>query len=143
MPMCATTMSIGSRPRRYLRRAWRQRHRHAIRHLHLSRFDDRTSRAAFGIALDCWREVAEHASGGGLTYLFWEPMSVGREFGTPSRAARLQGAIDAAGMAIPLEMMVDIDHGDVTSSNPADIDPYAWAEAFPRKSPIIHIKQAR
>jgi D-erythrulose 1-phosphate 3-epimerase len=39
-------------------------------------------------------------------------------------------------------MMVDIDHGDVSSPNPADTDPYAWAETFPRQSNIIHIKQS-
>lgn len=107
-------------------------------------YDDPSRRARlFDIALDCWTEVAEHARAAGLSYLFWEPMSVGREFGhTIENCRQLQGAIDAAGMAIPLEMMVDIDHGDVTSSNPADIDPYAWAEAFPLKSPIIHIKQS-
>jgi D-erythrulose 1-phosphate 3-epimerase len=33
------------------------------------------------IAIDCWAEVAEHAKAVGLTYVFWEPMSVGREFG--------------------------------------------------------------
>ena len=45
-------------------------------------FDEPARRARlFDIALDCWREVAEHARAAGLTYLFWEPMSVGREFG--------------------------------------------------------------
>jgi hypothetical protein len=39
-------------------------------------------------------------------------------------------------------MMADIDHGDVTSADPRDYDPYAWAEAVPRYSPIIHIKQS-
>jgi len=107
-------------------------------------FDDLGRRERlFDIALDCWREVAEHARAAGLIYLFWEPMSFFFKFAhTTENCRMLQGAIDAAGMAIPLEMMVDIDHGDVTSSNPADIDPYAWAEAFPRKSPIIHIKQS-
>jgi hypothetical protein len=38
--------------------------------------------------------------------------------------------------------MVDIDHGDVTSPEPADVDPYAWAERFAARSPIIHIKQS-
>ncbi|TIU30161.1 MAG: erythrose 4-phosphate dehydrogenase, partial [Mesorhizobium sp.] len=43
-------------------------------------FDDPQRRAALlDIALECWREVAEHARAAGLTYLFWEPMSVGRE----------------------------------------------------------------
>jgi hypothetical protein len=95
------------------------------------------------IALACWAEVTEHARAAGLTYVFWEPMSVGREFGHTIEACRtLQARIDAAGLALPLEMMVDIDHGDVTSPDPADVDPYAWAAAFPKRSPIIHIKQS-
>jgi hypothetical protein len=39
-------------------------------------------------------------------------------------------------------MMADVDHGDVMSANPSDYDPYAWARAVPRHSPIIHIKQS-
>lgn len=107
-------------------------------------YDDETRRQALlAIAIDCWGEVAEHARAAGLRYLFWEPMSVGREFGhTIAACSELQARIDAAALALPLEMMVDIDHGDVTSPNPADIDPYAWAEAFPTRSPIIHIKQS-
>ncbi len=95
------------------------------------------------IALDCWGEVAEHGKAAGLTWLLWEPMSVGREYGHTIEATRsLQARIDAAGFAIPLKMMVDIDHGDVSSPDPADTDPYAWAETFPTQSPIIHIKQS-
>lgn len=95
------------------------------------------------IAIDCWAEVAEHAKGAGLTNLFWEPMSVGREFGhTIAECRALDGRLAQSGLPIPMKMMVDIDHGDVTSSNPDDIDPYAWAEAFPKESPIIHIKQS-
>lgn len=95
------------------------------------------------IAVDCWREVAEHAQEAGLTYLFWEPMSVGREFGhTIAECRALDTRLAESEFAIPMKMMVDIDHGDVTSPNPADIDPYAWAEAFPKESPIIHIKQS-
>jgi D-erythrulose 1-phosphate 3-epimerase len=95
------------------------------------------------IALDCWREVAEHAKVRGLSYLFWEPMSVGRELGhTIKDCQALQNWIDAAGLAIPLKPMVDIDHGDVTSADPADVDPYAWAKDFATQSPIIHIKQS-
>ncbi|PZV35651.1 sugar phosphate isomerase/epimerase family protein [Mesorhizobium kowhaii] len=107
-------------------------------------YDDPQRRAVLlDIALECWREVAEHAKAAGLTYLFWEPMSVGREFGhTIESCVTLQGAIDAAKLLIPMKMMVDIDHGDVTSPNPADTDPYAWAKAFPLQSPIIHIKQS-
>jgi D-erythrulose 1-phosphate 3-epimerase len=95
------------------------------------------------IAIDCWSEVAEHAKRAGLSYVFWEPMSVGREFGESiSNCMALQQRLTAANMAIPMWMMADIDHGDVTSTNADDFDPYAWARAVPKVSPIIHIKQS-
>ncbi|WP_420963281.1 sugar phosphate isomerase/epimerase family protein [Brucella sp. IR073] len=95
------------------------------------------------IAIDCWAEVAEHARAAGLSYVFWEPMSIGREFGETIEASMaLQDRISASKMAIPMWMMADIDHGDVTSDNPDDYDPYAWARAVPPVSPIIHIKQS-
>ncbi|WP_109476851.1 TIM barrel protein [Paraburkholderia sp. C35] len=107
-------------------------------------FDDLQRREALiRIAIDCWAEVAEHAKHAGLKYVFWEPMSIGREFGeTISACMALQERLSAARMAIPMWMMADIDHGDVTSPNPDDFDPYAWARAVPRVSPIIHIKQS-
>ncbi len=99
--------------------------------------------AIMEIALSCWREVAEHALHLGLKYLFWEPMSVARELGHTLHATQeLQDWINAANLPIPLVPMVDIDHGDITSSNPRDIDPYAWAKDFATQSPIIHIKQS-
>ena len=94
-------------------------------------------------ALDCWRDVANHAKARGLSYLFWEPMSVGRELGHSIKDCQaLQNWIDAGELVIPLKPMIDIDHGDVTSSNPADCDPYSWAKDFATQSPIIHIKQS-
>ena len=105
--------------------------------------DPRRREELMNVALACWRDVAEHARSRGLTWLFWEPMSVGRELGhTLGDTQRLQDWIDAAGLPIPLRPMVDIDHGDVTSPNPADVDPYAWAREFATQSPIIHIKQS-
>ena len=107
-------------------------------------FDDPARREALTqIAIDCWAEVAEHAKAAGLQYLFWEPMSIGREFGdTIAGSLALQDRLTAAQMAVPMWMMADIDHGDVTSPNPDDHDPFAWACAVPRVSPIIHIKQS-
>jgi D-erythrulose 1-phosphate 3-epimerase len=107
-------------------------------------FDDPARREELiNIAIDCWAEVADHAKGAGLSFLFWEPMSVGREFGeTIAGCLHLQDRLTSADMAIPMWMMADIDHGDVTSSNPDDFDPYAWARAVPKVSPIIHIKQS-
>ncbi len=93
--------------------------------------------------IECWREVAEHAKAAGLKFIFWEPMSVGREFGhTIAECRSFDKRLEQAGLAIPFRMIVDIDHGDVTSTNPADTDPYAWAAAFPVESPIIHVKQS-
>ncbi|KAJ9433097.1 D-erythrulose 1-phosphate dehydrogenase [Candidatus Pantoea symbiotica] len=107
-------------------------------------FNDVARREALiDIAIDCWADVAEHAKAAGLKYLFWEPMSVGREFGeTIPACLALQQRLSEASMALPMWMMADIDHGDVTSADPRDYDPYAWAEAVPRYSPIIHIKQS-
>lgn len=107
-------------------------------------YDDPARREALiQTAIDCWAEVAEHGRAAGLDYVFWEPMSVGREFGhTIADTLALQERLSAAQMAIPMWMMADIDHGDVTSPNPDDYDPYAWARAVPRLSPIIHIKQS-
>ena len=105
--------------------------------------DAQRYKTSMDIALACWREVAEHAGKRGLKYLFWEPMSVLRELGhTLAATQELQDWINAAQLPIPLVPMVDIDHGDVTSSNPRDIDPYAWARDFATQSPIIHIKQS-
>ena len=102
-----------------------------------------TNKLLLKIAIDHWAEVAEHAKAAGLDYVFWEPMSVGREFGeTIAECLKLQDRLTAANMAVPMWMMADIDHGDVTSPNPDDTDPYAWARAVPKVSPIIHIKQS-
>ena len=107
-------------------------------------FDDPAKREELiKIAIDCWAEVAEHGRAAGLSYVFWEPMSIGREFGeTIAACLSLQERLTAANMAIPMWMMADIDHGDVTSANPDDFDPFAWARAVPPVSPIIHIKQS-
>jgi D-erythrulose 1-phosphate 3-epimerase len=94
-------------------------------------------------AIDCWAEVAEHGKKAGLKFVFWEPMSIGREFGeTITASLDLQERLVKANMAVPMWMMADIDHGDITSANADDYDPYAWARAVPRHSPIIHIKQS-
>lgn len=107
-------------------------------------FDDAARRETLiQVAIDAWAEVAAHGKSVGLKYVFWEPMSIGREFGdTIASATALQDRITRADMAIPMWMMADIDHGDVTSADPDDYDPYAWARAVPAVSPIIHIKQS-
>jgi sugar phosphate isomerase/epimerase len=94
-------------------------------------------------AIDGWREIARHAQARGLSYLMWEPMSVRRELGETIPACRaMQDRLNASDMPIPFRINVDIDHGDVTSPDPDDTDPYAWARAFAADSPVVHIKQS-
>jgi D-erythrulose 1-phosphate 3-epimerase len=105
--------------------------------------DAQRYRSSMDIALDCWQELADHAKARGLKYLFWEPMSVSREIGhTIAATHEIQHWIDRANLALPLVPMIDIDHGDVSSADPRDVDPYAWVESFAKRSPIIHIKQS-
>lgn len=99
--------------------------------------------AAIDRAIDLWGEVGHHAKPAGLEFLFWEPMSVARELGhTIEAALALQRRIDAAGLPLPMRMMADIDHGDTSSADPDDTDPYAWARATAAHSPIVHVKQS-
>lgn len=107
-------------------------------------YDDESRRVLrLAQALDCWRAVADHAAARGLKFLFWEPMSVGREIGhTIENAIDMQDKIEAEDLALPLWPMIDIDHGDVSSPDQSSTNPYAWATAFAKRSPIIHIKQS-
>ncbi|MCB9942254.1 MAG: TIM barrel protein [Geminicoccaceae bacterium] len=93
-------------------------------------------------ARDCWRKIAEHAKSRGLEYLMWEPMSVRRELGHTIEVCRRQHRWLNEDMPLPIHLNSDIDHGDVSSPDPDDTDPYAWAEAFAADSPVIHIKQS-
>ena len=92
------------------------------------------------IALDCWREVAEHAKARGISYLFWEPMSVGRELGhTIKYCQELQNWINAASFP-SLEAMVDIDRRRDLAQ--AEYRPLCLGKKFCNQSTIIHIKQS-
>ena len=98
--------------------------------------------ARFTAALDGWRDVGRHAREAGLAYLLWEPMSVSREFGETIAACRDLQEVLNADMPLRFRMNLDVDHGDVTSPDPADRDPYAWLTALGRDAPVVHIKQS-
>ena len=71
----------------------------------------------------------------------WEPMSISREYGeTLDEAKKIQSML--SGTEIPVKMCLDVDHGDVTSANPSDTDPYQWIERFANESGAIHLKQS-
>jgi D-erythrulose 1-phosphate 3-epimerase len=91
--------------------------------------------------IEGWREVAKYASEKGLKYLLWEPMSISRELGeTLVAAQKLHKSLNSE-IAIPMKMCLDVDHGDLSSQNPDDTDPYAWLNTFCHESPLIHLKQ--
>jgi sugar phosphate isomerase/epimerase len=92
--------------------------------------------------IEGWHIVGAHAKALGLKYLSWEPMSISREQGeTLGEVRRLQKDVND-GAPISFRICLDVDHGDLASTDPADTDPYAWLGAFAKDAPQIHLKQS-
>ena len=89
-----------------------------------------------------WRELSHYAAEIGMKYLIFEPMSIPREIAETIPATREILARCAEGFAVPMLLCLDVDHGDLESADPRDIDPHAWIRAFAKVSPCIHIKQS-
>ena len=89
-----------------------------------------------------WRELARHGAEIGLDFLIFEPMSIPRELA--HTVDETQALLDrfADHMPIPMLLNLDVDHGDVSSPDPRDTDPYEWLETFGAVSPVVHIKQS-
>lgn len=101
------------------------------------RFEERLKE---GIKL--WQELTKVASDCGLKFLMFEPMSIPREMGeTIAKAKMLYEAVNE-NAKVPFLFCLDVDHGDVLSEDPRDIDPYAWLEEFGGVTPVVHIKQS-
>ena len=93
-------------------------------------------------AIENWHEIAFYAKKIGIKTILWEPMSVGREFGeTIQKCSSLQEELNFES-PLPFKLCLDVDHGDLSSSNPDDINPYKWIEKFCLDSPVIHLKQS-
>ena len=92
--------------------------------------------------IDGWHEVANYAKNRGLDYISWEPMSISREQGeTISEARKLHTDVNF-GSPLPFKMCLDVDHGDLSSLDPRNTDPYEWLDEFASESPLIHLKQS-
>ena len=92
--------------------------------------------------IENWHKIAEYAKKIGIETILWEPMSVGREYGeTIEKCKELQKEINYKS-PLPFKICLDVDHGDVSSSNPDDTNPYKWLETFCTESPVIHLKQS-
>ena len=105
--------------------------------------DPRLHEEAVARNIEGWHEIADYAKSAGLKYLLWEPMSIIREYGHTLPAARKLHARVNDGIALPMNMCLDVDHGDPTSPDKNDTDPYVWLKEFGRESPCVHIKQSR
>ena len=91
--------------------------------------------------VSAWKEIAIYAKQKGMKYLSWEPMSVAREYGeTIAETKKIQRMFEDC--ALPMKLCLDVDHGDVSSTNPDDTDPYSWLREFATESPLIHLKQS-
>ena len=95
--------------------------------LSYSDYDDPEIREARTDAiLEGWCRIWEAVEPLGLRFLFWEQMSIGREFGhTIASTQKLMDKIRTRG--IPLRLLYDVDHGDVSSPDSHDTDPRSLA----------------
>lgn len=94
------------------------------------------------IAIENWHRIADVAKEEGLECLIFEPMSVPREFAcTIDSTHELLDRVNR-GIAIPMRLCLDVDHGYSGSGNPRDIDAYAWLTEFAPVAPVVHIKQS-
>jgi len=92
--------------------------------------------------IESWHYVGEYAAKKGLKFITWEPMSISREQGeTIAECKRLQADVNN-GAPIPFKLCLDVDHGDLSSSDPKDTDPYAWIDEFTGDIVQLHLKQS-
>lgn len=92
--------------------------------------------------IEAWHEIGDYAKSMGLSYLTWEPMSISREQGeTLKEARKLQEDVNK-NPPLPFKVCLDVDHGDVSSPNPDDTNPYVWLKEFACDAPMIHLKQS-
>jgi D-erythrulose 1-phosphate 3-epimerase len=92
--------------------------------------------------IECWHEIARYAKKKCIEFISWEPMSISREQGhTIYETWELNKKLNE-NSPIPFKICLDVDHGDQTSLNLNDSDPYQWLENFADLSPQIHLKQS-
>lgn len=92
--------------------------------------------------VDGWGVIAEYGKKQGLKTLTWEPMSIPREQGeTLMETRRIQNAVGNS-LALPMRLCLDVDHGDVSSPDPDDTNPYKWLAQFAAETHHLHLKQS-
>lgn len=104
--------------------------------------DPKIRRVRLNQNIDGWHSIGDYAKRNGMDYLMWEPMSITREQGETINSCRILQEMVNKNSPIPFKICLDVDHGDVSSLNPDDTDPYAWLSHFASDAPVIHLKQS-
>jgi sugar phosphate isomerase/epimerase len=92
--------------------------------------------------VESWRLLADYGAELGLEFLLFEPMSIPREMAATIDDTKALLAMLGDDTAIPILLNLDVDHGDVSSPDPRDTDPYAWLLELGHVSPVVHLKQS-
>jgi len=88
-----------------------------------------------------WHILSEYAYKINLKGIIWEPMSITREFGETIKKTKKIDQLLNKNSKCPFFLCLDVGHGDISSKNPDNYNPYKWLEEFNKKSPVIHLKQ--
>lgn len=88
-----------------------------------------------------WAQVLDFGKTYGLQKFNWEPMSISRELGhTIEDAKSIQGVFKEY-LGDSSLLCLDLDHGDLESTNPDDTNPSAWIRKFKDEIGMLHLKQ--
>jgi sugar phosphate isomerase/epimerase len=84
-----------------------------------------------------WQKLAACAAEAGVSYLFYETMSVPRELGHTVAEARELHARVNANAAVPYALCLDVGH----APHPDERDPYLWLRELGGLSRLVHLQQ--
>ena len=89
-----------------------------------------------------WNDIARYGKKHGINFISWEPMSIRREYGeTIKQCKNLQSKLNKKS-PLKFKICLDVDHGDLSSKNKDDINPYKWINEFANDASMIHLKQS-
>ena len=90
--------------------------------------------------IDLWKELAQYAGEKGIKELTWEHMSIEREQG--HNREDIDFLINQfKNTQIPIKLCLDPDHGDLTSKDKLDYEPYGLIRKYLPFSSQLHLKQ--
>jgi len=92
--------------------------------------------------IENWHKIGEYEKKKGIKSIMWEPMSISREQGeTIQECKKLQKDVNKSA-PLPFKICMDVDHGELTSKNKNDTDPYHWLSVFAKDIQAVHLKQS-